>query len=125
MFLYTYILYVPFIWMLSIQQDKYIMDPGELNILQQLCQSINDIWTKNGVFPPPGPQFFFRKIQPCDSLPNMNSKHHAKFQKNPLICFRDTIKSISPGFIDILKHFLGGLHSGGLIFGGHFVLVSE
>ena len=39
------------------------------------------------------------------------------------------IQSISPGFINIRKHFLedlcsGGLIFGGLIFGGHFVLVS-
>ena len=38
--------------------------------------------------------------------------------------------NISPGLIDIRKHvwgayIRGGLYSGGLIFGGHFVLVSE
>ena len=39
------------------------------------------------------------------------------------------IPNISPGLIEVRKHFLGGLYSGGayirgrLIFGGHFVLV--
>ena len=28
------------------QQDKHTMDPGELNLLQQLGQSINNFWTK-------------------------------------------------------------------------------
>ena len=28
------------------QQDKHTMDPGELNLLQQLGQAINDFWTK-------------------------------------------------------------------------------
>ena len=37
-----------------------------------------------------------------------------------------TVKSnISPEVIDIFKHILGDLYSGGLIFGGHFVLVSS
>ena len=36
------------------------------------------------------------------------------------------IPNISPGLIEVRKHFLEGLYSGGgLIFGGHFVLVSE
>ena len=35
------------------------------------------------------------------------------------------IPNISPGLIEVRKHILGGLYSGGLIFGGHFVLVSE
>ena len=42
------------------------------------------------------------------------------------------IPNISPGLIEVRKHFLegftfggGGLYSGGLIFGGHFVLVCE
>ena len=40
------------------------------------------------------------------------------------------IPNIGPGFIEVRKHFLGGLYSGGLyswglIFGGHFMLVSE
>ena len=41
------------------------------------------------------------------------------------------IPSISPGIIEVRKHFLEGLYSGGayirggVIFGGHFVLVSE
>ena len=35
------------------------------------------------------------------------------------------ILNISPGLIEVHKHFLGGLYSGGLIFRGHFVLVSE
>ena len=45
------------------------------------------------------------------------------------------IPNISPGLIEVRKHFLGGLYSGGLysgglhsdglIFEGHFVLVSE
>ena len=40
------------------------------------------------------------------------------------------IPNISPGLIKVRKHFLGCLYSGGyirggLIFGGHFVLVSE
>ena len=36
------------------------------------------------------------------------------------------IPNISPGLIEVRKHFLGGLYlGGGLIFGGHFVLVSE
>ena len=40
------------------------------------------------------------------------------------------IPNISPGLIEVHKHFLGGLIFGGLIFGGlifggHFVLVSE
>ena len=40
------------------------------------------------------------------------------------------ILNISPGLIEVRKHFLGGLYSGGLysgglIFGGHFVLVAE
>ena len=40
------------------------------------------------------------------------------------------IPNVSPGLIEVFKHFLGGLYSGGLysgglIFGGHFVLVSE
>ena len=38
------------------------------------------------------------------------------YRKNP---------NISPGLIEVRKHFLGDLYSGGLIFGGHFVLVSE
>ena len=35
------------------------------------------------------------------------------------------ILNVSPGLIEVFKHFFGGLYSGGLIFGGHFVLVSE
>ena len=35
------------------------------------------------------------------------------------------IPNVSPGLIEVFKHFLGGLYSGGLIFGGHFVLVGE
>ena len=41
------------------------------------------------------------------------------------------IPNVSPGLIKVFKHFLVGLYSGGayirggLIFGGHFVLVSE
>ena len=40
------------------------------------------------------------------------------------------IPNISPGLIEVRKHFWGGLYSGGLIFGrlifgGHFVLVYE
>ena len=35
------------------------------------------------------------------------------------------IPNVSPGLIEVFKHFLGGLYSGGLIFGGHFVLVSS
>ena len=40
------------------------------------------------------------------------------------------VPNISPGLIEVRKHFLWGLYSGGLIFeglifGGHFVLVSE
>ena len=41
------------------------------------------------------------------------------------------IPNVSPGLIEVFKHFLGGLifgwglYSGGLTFGGHFVLVSE
>ena len=35
------------------------------------------------------------------------------------------IPNISSGLIELRKHLLGGLYSGGgLIFGGHFVLVS-
>ena len=34
------------------------------------------------------------------------------------------ISNISPGLIDIFKHIFGGLCFGGLIFRGHFVLVS-
>ena len=34
------------------------------------------------------------------------------------------IPNISPGLKEVRKHFLGGLYSGGLIFGGH-VLVSQ
>ena len=34
------------------------------------------------------------------------------------------IPNKSPRLIVIRKHILGGLYSGGLIFGGHFVLVS-
>ena len=35
------------------------------------------------------------------------------------------IPNISPGLIEGRKHFFGGLYSGGLKFGGYFVLVSE
>ena len=28
------------------------------------------------------------------------------------------IPNVSPGLIEVFKHFLGGLYSGGLIFGG-------
>ena len=35
------------------------------------------------------------------------------------------IPNISPGLIEVRKPFLGGLYSGGLIFGGYFVLVSK
>ena len=36
------------------------------------------------------------------------------------------IPNKSPGHIEVRKHFLGGLYSGGgLRFGGHFVLLSE
>ena len=35
------------------------------------------------------------------------------------------IPNISLGLTEVRKHLLGGLYSGGLIFGGHFVLVSE
>ena len=35
------------------------------------------------------------------------------------------IPNISPGLIEVRKHFSRGLYSGGFIFGGHFVLVSE
>ena len=35
------------------------------------------------------------------------------------------ISNVSPGLIEVRKPFLGGLYSGGLIFGGHFMLVSE
>ena len=29
------------------KQEKYKMDPGELNVLKQFCQSINNVWTKS------------------------------------------------------------------------------
>ena len=50
------------------------------------------------------------------------------YAKNPSICKYHKISNISPGLIDIFKHILGSLYSqglifGGLIFGGHFVLV--
>ena len=35
------------------------------------------------------------------------------------------ISIISPGLINIRKHFLGGLYSKGIISGGYFVLVSK
>ena len=31
------------------------------------------------------------------------------------------IPNISPGLIEVRKHFLGGLYSGGLIFGGAYI----
>ena len=46
----------------------------------------------------------------------MMLKNGVKYRKIP---------NVSPGLIEVFKHFLGGLYSGGLIFGGHFVLVSE
>ena len=35
------------------------------------------------------------------------------------------IPNVSPGLIEVRKYILGGLYSGGLIFGRHFVLMSE
>ena len=32
--------------MYKIKQDKYTMDPGELNLLKQFCQSINNFGQK-------------------------------------------------------------------------------
>ena len=46
----------------------------------------------------------------------MLTKNIKKYRKIP---------NISPGLIEVRKPFLEGLYSGGLIFGGHFVLVSE
>ena len=31
------------------------------------------------------------------------------------------IPNVSPGLIEVFKHFLGGLYSGGLIFGGAYI----
>ena len=45
-------------------------------------------------------------------------------QKEIIFNYRK-IPNISPGLIEVRKHILGGLYSGGLIFGGHFVLVFE
>ena len=42
-----------------------------------------------------------------------------------LLIYYRKIPNVSPGLIEVFKHFLGGLYSGGLIFGGHFVLVSK
>ena len=48
-----------------------------------------------------------------------------------ILIYRKT-PNMSPGLIEVRKHFFGGLYSSGLIFGGgglilggHFVLVSE
>ena len=39
-------------------------------------------------FPSGPPKFvFFEKIRPCNSLLNVDSKHHAMFRKNPLSSF--------------------------------------
>ena len=42
-----------------------------------------------------------------------------------LLAIYRKIPNISPGLIDIFNHILGGLYSGGLIFGRKFVLVSR
>ena len=34
-------------WTKKSKQGKYTMDPGELNLLKQFCQSINNFWTKS------------------------------------------------------------------------------
>ena len=51
-----------------------------------------------------------------------------KTESHELLCVAGyrKIPNTSPGLIDVRKHFLGGLYSGGvLIFGGHSVLVFE
>ena len=48
-----------------------------------------------------------------------------KNYKHIFVVIYRKIPNISPGLIEVRKHFLGGLYSGGLIFGGHLVLVSE
>ena len=66
------------------------------------------------------------------------SQHSSKHFQHPATHYRYILKyeqyrkipKISPGLIEVRKHFWGayirrGLYSGGLIFGGHFVLVSE
>ena len=62
---------------------------------------------------------------------NLDKNTFTMFMKitNIVLAYRK-IPNISQGVIEVRKHFLGayirgGLYSGGLIFGGHFVLVSE
>ena len=54
--------------------------------------------------------------------------HFEPFTLSEKLAYRK-IPNISPGLIEVRKHILGayirgGLYSGGLILGGHFVLVS-
>ena len=38
-----------------------------------------------------------------------------------VIVLHRKIPNVSPGLIEVFKHFLGGLYSGGLIFGGAYI----
>ena len=46
-------------------------------------------------------------------------------KREPIAVVYREIPNISPGLIEIRKPFWGAYIRGGLIFGGHFVLVSE
>ena len=48
-------------------------------------------------------------------------KHNAHRTLLQLLKIYRKIPNISPGLIDIFKHILGGLYSGGLIFGGAYI----
>ena len=43
------------------------------------------------------------------------------FGQIPPIYLYRKIPNVSPGLIEVFKHFLGGLYSGGLIFGGAYI----
>ena len=55
---------------------------------------------------------------------NQNRTYYFRKKRKNYLQYRK-IPNISPGLMEVCKHFLGGLYSRGLIFGGHFVLVPE
>ena len=72
------------------------------------------------------------KVKPCKSKDAMNSEstyrcHNVWYTTVVFLSFFKIslmsrsyrkIPNLSPGLIEVRKHFLGGLYSGGLIFGG-------
>ena len=54
----------------------------------------------------------FLNYQNFSFYKHLNEGHTNKYRKIP---------NVSPGLIEVFKHFLGGLHSGGPIFGGAYI----